>query len=143
MNKRNAAGRKTENKFAGQLASHLDQQLALLTEALGQCLTEANSIPRQQDEYGHHRAGEITHAMAIARTSAKLVTSLAKITSEFRHDIVVSHIGKTEPSMRSGPLRVRRIPVRNPFPEGSYSAAGRDESLDQGVPPSNSEGSNG
>ena len=100
--------------------------MALLTEALGECLTEANSIPRQQDEYGHHRAGEITHAMAIARTSAKLVTSLAKITSEFRHDIVVSHVAKTEPSIRSGPLRVRRIPVRNPFSEDSRKAAEPD-----------------
>ena len=90
MNQRHAAGRKTENTL-GLLALHLDRQLGRLSQALDEALDKAGRIPRSQDEYGHHRAGEIGHAMQIAKASAKLISSLAKIDREFRHNILVSH----------------------------------------------------
>ena len=89
MNQSHAAGRKTENTL-GLLALHLDRQLGRLSEALDEALDKAGRIPRAQDEYGHHRAGEIGHAMQIAKASAKLISSLAKIDREFRHNIRVS-----------------------------------------------------
>ena len=84
------------------------------------------TVPREQDEYGHHRAGEITHAMQIARTSAKLVASLAKLDREFRHNISVSRVVET---MDAPPPPV---PLRVVPPEPI------DGRIDRGDPPANS-----
>jgi len=98
MNQSHAAGRKTENTL-GQLGHHLDRQLARLTEALGRCLENADAIPREEDEYGHHRTSEISHAMQIAKASARLVGSLAKLDREFRHNVTVSRIDIAPPAL--------------------------------------------
>jgi len=107
MNQSHAAGRKTENVL-GQLVQHLDRQLGRLTEALGQCLDQAGAVPREEDEYGHHRAGEINHAMQIARTSAKLIASLAKLDREFRHNVTVSRIDAAPPEPLPAPPRAQK-----------------------------------
>lgn len=92
MNQSHAAGRKTENTLGPRLALHLDRQLTRLSDALDEALDKAGRISRSRDEFGHQRAGEIGHAMQIAKASAKLISSLAKIDREFRHNIQVSHI---------------------------------------------------
>lgn len=103
MNQSNAGGRTTQNTL-GLLALHLDRQLGRLSEALDEALDKAGRIPRAQDEYGHHRAGEIGHAMQIAKASAKLIGALAKIDREFRHNILVSReeLPAREPRMIRG-----------------------------------------
>lgn len=90
MKQSHAAGRKTENSL-GLLGEHLDRQLARLTQALGTCLDQADAVPREDDEYGHRRAGEIAHAVAFAKASAKLIASLARVNHQFQHNITVSH----------------------------------------------------
>lgn len=104
MKASHAAGRKTDNTL-GRLALHLDRQLGRLSEALEEALDKAGRVPRAQDEYGHHRAGEIAHAMQIAKASARLVGSLAKLDREFRHNISVSRI--EEPPPRSAGRFIR------------------------------------
>ncbi len=112
MNQSNAGGRNTQNTL-GRLALHLDRQLGRLSEALEEALDKAGRVPRAQDEYGHHRAGEIGHAMNIAKASAKLVASLAKLDREFRHNISVSRI--EEPPREPRMIRVDE-PDPNPVP---------------------------
>lgn len=103
MKQSNAGGRTTQTTL-GLMALHLDRQLGRLSEALDEALDKAGRIPRAQDEYGHHRAGEIGHAMQIAKASAKLISSLAKIDREFRHNILVSRddMPAREPRMIRG-----------------------------------------
>jgi hypothetical protein len=108
MKQSHAAGRKTENSL-GLLGEHLDRQLARLTEALGTCLDQADAVPREDDEYGHRRAGEIAHAVAFAKASAKLIASLAKVNHQFQHNITVSHRAEEEiaPPIESAPYPSR------------------------------------
>jgi hypothetical protein len=91
MSESHAAGRKTETTL-GLLALHLDRQLARLSEALDESLNKAGRISYTTDEYGHRRAGEIGHAMQIAKASARLISSLAKLDREFRHNISISRV---------------------------------------------------
>ena len=142
MNQRHAAGRKTENSL-GLLGQHLDRQLALLTQALGNCLTEADSVPRDQDQYGHHRAGEIAHAVTIAKTSAKLVASLAKVSRQFQHNIVVSH-EEVPPKA----IAAEEVHYRYPHPDEMADMTDEELAADierrrRRAPPLKSQGSNG
>jgi hypothetical protein len=103
MTQSHAAGRKTENTL-GLLALHLDRQLGRLSDALDEALDKAGRISRSRDEFGQHRAGEIGHAMQIAKASARLISSLAKIDREFRHNILVSRedVPSREPRLIRG-----------------------------------------
>lgn len=147
MNQRHAAGRKTENSL-GLLGQHLDRQLGLLTQALGNCLGAADAVPREDDPYGHHRAGEIGHAVTMAKASAKLVASLAKVSREFQHNITVSHEREEEiaPPKRveSVPdyLRYSREEIQNMTNE-ELAADIAARKARRGVPPHKSQGSNG
>jgi hypothetical protein len=134
MNQSHAAGRKTENAL-GLLALHLDRQLGRLSEALEEALDKAGRTPRARDEYGHHRAGEIGHAMQIAKASAKLVASLAKLDREFRHNISVSRIEEPPPRR---PGRFIRADGHETDPAGRLEMMEIYESGDRGDPPHDS-----
>jgi len=149
MNQRHAAGRKTENSL-GLLGQHLDRQLGLLTQALGNCLGEADAVPREQDEYGHHRAREIGHAVTMAKVSARLVASLAKVSREFQHNIIVSHRPEEPAALEpSPPIRRTHVPYVEPDPDDRLTPEELDAMTDEeivasmGIPPRNSRGSNG
>ncbi len=107
MNQSHAAGRKTENfdrsrSQSGMLERHIDDQLAVMTEAMRECLGHAKELAVLDDGYGHRRAAEFGNAVSLSRSSAKLLLALAKIRGQFNHNINVT---RGVPAKTSEPRR--------------------------------------
>ena len=66
----------------------LQDHLAIVSGALAECVREAR--PRQDDEFGERRSGELAHAVSLLKASARLGVALAKLKGEFQHNIKVA-----------------------------------------------------
>ena len=66
----------------------LQEHLAIVSGALAECVREAR--PRQDDEFGERRSGELAHAVSLLKASARLGVALAKLKGEFQHNIKVA-----------------------------------------------------
>ena len=92
MSDPNAAGRKTDKPqplARGYIETELAQQLALMTEGMREAFDRARSAEDDPSILHNPRSGEIQNAIALARTSAKVVQAMAKLNGRFHHDINV------------------------------------------------------
>lgn len=101
MSQSHAAGRKTEDPNRsrtqnGMLERHIDDQLAVMTEAMRECLGHAKELASLDDQYGHRRASEFGNAVSLSKSSAKLLLALAKIRGQFNHNINVTRAGSAK-----------------------------------------------
>jgi hypothetical protein len=114
MTQESAAGRKTDiatqvqsMRPQGRIENHLDEQLALMTEAMRGALARADTATRDDDMYGHFRSGEVGYAVRFAKTSAKLIQALAKLNGEFNHNVRVERVAAgradSQPALVSDP----------------------------------------
>jgi len=92
MSDPNAAGRKTDKRppgAEGYIESELAQQLALMTEGMREAFDRARGEQDDPSILHNPRSREIQNAIALARTSAKVVLAMAKLNGRFHHDINV------------------------------------------------------
>jgi hypothetical protein len=67
----------------------LNEHLATCLAAMQDCLAHARE-PRDNDEYGNQRRGDLAYVAKLMKASARLTIALARLKGDTRHNIHVS-----------------------------------------------------
>jgi hypothetical protein len=79
------------------IESHLDAQLALLTDGIRDALARAATSEDDPSILLHTRSSEFANAINLAKTSGELVLAMAKLNGRFNHDINVRRVSADPP----------------------------------------------
>jgi hypothetical protein len=92
MSEEPAGGRNTQEPTRSETL--LEEQLALVKDALAACFAQALAITPGQDEFGHARSNAYGDAVKMLKASAKLGRVVAEIRGKrFDHTIHVRRVG--------------------------------------------------